>query len=269
MWPLAGHLKHLVLTWYFAFKDFVVPSKIIMQQWQARKIASKQCLHDLIRSRCPRAVTCSMVVRALADQELEIEQQTQIGVLLEGLEKTLGAFRSHPEVQRWIDEHRADLNTPHFRARCLLLRGPSRAGKTQKAMSLFGYKATLVVNCQGLGTNLPSLREYDRARHSAIVWDEVDEGQVLANKLVFQCGAWPVQLSQSVCNQHSYQRWFYNCAMILCSNTFRTTQQDGLASAEAEDWLQANLVDARLPLGQAWYEQPEPARMAGCAFSCV
>jgi hypothetical protein len=53
------------------------------------------------------------------------------------------------------------------------------------------------------------------AVHRAIVFDEIDEGQALANKLVLQAGPWPVLLSQSVCNQHSYSKWFYGCAMIL------------------------------------------------------
>ena len=87
------------------------------------------------------------------------------------------------------------------------------------------------------------------------MFDEIDEGQVLANKLVFQAGPWPVHLSQSVCNQHSYAKWFYGCAMILCSNTFRMSSQDGLDDVAAIDWLQSNIVDARLPEGRTWYDQ--------------
>ena len=174
--------------------------------------------------------------------------------VLHDLEKALGFFRDTEVVQKWVSEHARNKNRIHFRSSSLLLRGASQAGKTQKAFSLFGYSRTLVVNCQGLGTALPSLRDYTRSDHDCIIFDEIDEQQVLANKLVFQCGPWPVELSQSVCNQHSYRRWFYNCALILCSNTFRMTQEDGLECPAAIDWLQANIMDARLPDGNKWYE---------------
>ena len=93
------------------------------------------------------------------------------------------------------------------------------------------------------------------AVHRAIVFDEIDEGQAFANKLVFQAGPWPVLLSQSVCNQHSYSTWFYGCARILCSNTFRMSSDDGLCDMAAVDWLQSNIVDAKLPEGQTWFDQ--------------
>ena len=179
--------------------------------------------------------------------------------MLDSLEQSLGSFRSHPTVDAWLLERSLDAARPRFRSKCLLLRGKSRSGKSQKALSLFGYKRTLSVKCQGLGTGLPSLRPFLHAHHEAIVFDEIDEQQVLANKLMFQCGPWPVQLSQSVCNQHAYERWFYGCAMILCSNTFRMTAAEGL-SVEAEDWLTANVMDACLSAGEVWYElQPKPA----------
>ena len=227
---------------------------MIMQQWQARKLSTQQVLDDLVRSRCPRAVACINVVENLRNRELAKEERGLVDAVLRDLEGELGIFRDHAVVQKWMAEHARNRNRIHFRSASLLLRGASQAGKTQKAFSLFGYSRTLVVNCQGLGTALPSLREYMRADYNCIIFDEIDEQQVLANKLVFQCGPWPVELSQSVCNQHSYRRWFYNCAMILCSNTFRMTQEEGLECLAAIDWLQANIKDARLPDGQRWYE---------------
>ena len=44
--------------------------------------------------------------------------------------------------------------------------------------------------------------------------------------------------------------------MILCSNTFRMTQEEGLKDPTDEDWLQANILDARLEPGQRWYFSP-------------
>ena len=184
---------------------------------------------------------------------MEEELRESVEAVLGHLERSLGSFCAHPKVDEWLEQRAHDALRPHFRSKSLLLRGKSRSGKSQKALSLFGYTRTLLVNCQGLESALPSLRAYDRVKHDAIVFDEVDERQILANKLVFQCGPWPVELSQSVCSQHCYTRWFHGCAMILCSNTFRMTQQEGLG-AEAEDWLTSNVIDARLGADEVWYE---------------
>ena len=43
--------------------------------------------------------------------------------------------------------------------------------------------------------------------------------------------------------------------MILCSNTFRMSADDGLDDAAAVDWLPANIVDAKLPVGRTWYDK--------------
>ena len=238
-------------------KDFPVSSKLVMQQWQAGKLTSAQAVRDLVRSRCARAAHCITVVEALRDREEAALQEQQVHDLMRRLEWMLGAFRSHPVIDQFLEEHRKQQTQPHFRASCLLLRGQSQSGKTRKANSLFGVSRTLSVNCQGLGTALPSLRAFNRDLHDAIAFDEISAEQVLHNKLVFQCGPVPVELSQSVCNQHMYKRWFYNCAMILCSNTFRMTQEEGLKDPTDEDWLQANILDARLEPGQRWYFSPD------------
>ena len=236
-------------------QDFAVPAKMIMQQWTARKLSDEQVRTDLVHSRCPRAPAMLSAVATMIAQAEKMDIDAEAQRVLMKLESTLGSFCSLPSIDTWLSTFHDPIQQPRFRRQCLLLRGASRTGKTQKALSLFGYQCTLVVNCQGLGTHLPCLRSYDRAKHRAIVFDEIDESQVLANKLVFQAGPWPVHLSQSVCNQHSYSKWFYGCAMILCSNTFRMSAQDGLDDVAAIDWLQSNIVDAKLPEGRAWYDQ--------------
>lgn len=227
-------------------------SKVIMDQWQKRKISSEQAKEDLIRSRCRGASNSLALIEALDKRAEELELQEKVGAVLDKLERSLGSFRSHAQVDAWLAEREEHAATVHFRSRSLLLRGKSKSGKSQKALSLFGYKKTLLVNCQGLDTGLPSLRPFLHAHHQAIVFDEISEQQVLHNKMVFQCGPWPVQLSQSVCNQHAYERWFYGCALILCSNKFAMSKAEGL-DEEEEDWLRSNVVDCWLPAGEAWY----------------
>ncbi len=103
----------------------------------------------------------------------------------------------------------------------LPLKGKSQSGKTHKAISIFGHSRFLVVNCQGLGANLPSLCTFSRENHMCIIFHECCSRHVLANKLVFQAGVDPVTLGQSVCNAHAYQIWLHAVPMILCSNDFQ------------------------------------------------
>jgi hypothetical protein len=90
------------------------------------------------------------------------------------------------------------------------------------------------------------------ARHQAIVFDECNEQQVLQNKLLFQAGPNQVALSQSVCNQHRYEIYVYQVAMIICSNRFKL-EEGGALTTEDADWLNTNIVALRLPQGQKWY----------------
>ena len=125
-------------------------------------------------------------------------------------------------------------------------------GKSQKAMSLFGIAHTMVLNSQGLQTTLPSLRSVVPEQIRCIVFDEISAEQVLANKLVFQAGPWPVTLGQSACGQLAYSLNLYAMPMVCCSNDFKTSQADGL-SEDAEAWLRENMFEASPPEGLAWF----------------
>jgi hypothetical protein len=143
---------------------------------------------------------------------------------------------------------------PKLRFKPLLLLGESCSGKTRKGVSLFGSQGTLTVNCQGMAPALPSIREFDRDTHMAILWDEVSEQQVLCNKLVFQSGLERCVLQQSACNGFSYSKWLFRVPMILCSNTFSFTGPPNKPlSMEDQDWLQQNIIAALLPQDVRWY----------------
>ena len=114
-----------------------------------------------------------------------------------------------------------------------------------------------MVNCQGLGTNLPSLRQFSREKHLCIIFDECSSQQVLANELVFQAGVDPVTLGQSACNVHAYEIWLHAVPMILCSNDFQMVSSNNEAMTQAEeDWLTTNIIDGSLPAGETWNDIP-------------
>ena len=162
-------------------------------------------------------------------------------------------FRGHVCIDQWRKQYDVENYGKLARFSSLLLTAGSRAGKSWKALSIFGVQATLKVNCQGLSlATLPSLSTFDRRLHRAILFDEIRPDQVLGNKEVFQAPAFPVSLAQSNCNAFCYQLWLYQIALVCCSNHFPMSQAEGL-SADEEDWLQANLVQVELPEGQRWY----------------
>ena len=128
-------------------------------------------------------------------------------------------------------------------------------GKTQRGMDLFGPEQTMQVNCQGLPAGcLPSIANFDRSKVKSIPWDEIRVDQVLGNKELFQATNRVVVLGQSACNQHRYEVYVYQTAMILCSNYFPMSVAEGLGCKSDEDWLQKNIVRAELPPGQAWFD---------------
>jgi hypothetical protein len=194
------------------------------------------------------------VIDWYGESELSNAQDFQVDAVRAKVETKLRPFHGSHSIDVFLEQFVASSSGPKQRYRMLLLRGLSRSGKTAKACSLFGSMNTLVANCQGMSPDLPSIMAFERAKHQAIVWDEIDEQQVLANKKVFQASVDPVALGQSKCNQHAYKRWLHAVPMILCSNVFAWPDDEkcGLPSEDA-DWLRKNIIIAPVPDGGRWY----------------
>ena len=245
----------LLLIWVaYCVQDFSVSSKNIMQLWQAGKMSHESCKEELVKSRGSGLQSCYAMVEFVESKEKSVMSDVQIEVLGNQLRSKMLAFKSHPDVDDWKRQYDPHNFGKLVRYKILLLVGKSRSGKTQFAKSLFGNTQTMVLNCQGLGTAIPSLREVNRAVHCCIVFDEVCEKQVLDNKVLFQAGIEKVALAQSRCGGFRYDIWPYGLAMILCSNTFLMTVQDGLEGEDDEDWLRANIVVVERKVGDLWYE---------------
>ena len=239
-------------------QDFLISFKMVHDNWAAKKISHDVARDLAMRSRC---LGCDKLIHLIS--WVQEREQTEVicrqAEALRGiLESSLGRFRTSPKIVVWQSQYMASKLEQSLRYMALLLRGKSKSGKTRKAISIFGHPRSLVVNCQGLGANLPSLRSFSREKHKCIIFDECNSRQVLSNKLVFQAGVDPVTLGQSACNAHAYDVWFHAVPMILCSNDF---QMEGNASApmssEEEEWLAANIIDGSLPEGEAWHIAPD------------
>ena len=231
-------------------QDYAVSAKQILSVWAPRKISHQTAREDLVKSRDLAAARMINHVDFIATQEEAMLAREEEEEALARMQSLLGAFRDHDQITGWLGQY-AIMPKP-MRFRTLLLNGISGSGKSQKGVSLFGFKNTLTVNCQGLGVNLPSLRLYVKGIHLCILFDEINEQQVLANKLLFQSGPWRITLGQSACNQHAYTKHFHGVALICCSNTFKMPPHPDLTPEDA-DWLDKNVVQASPPSGCKWH----------------
>jgi hypothetical protein len=246
--PSMMMLKSLAVT-----KDFQVDANMILQQWQARKLHGNVAVHELVKSRHMFALKGCSLVRDLICEENTANLAAEILKVQTSLLSTLRRFRDHETINDWLEQFAVSNYGSKHRFRPLLLVGGTQQGKTSKALSIFGHMASVKVCCQGLPNGvIPSIREFDRLEHKCIIWDECRYDQVLGNKEVMMSPATPIVLQQSQCNQHSFTKWLYMTAHILCSNHFPMTVEEGLTPEEA-DWLSGNLFTAKLPVGQAWF----------------
>lgn len=235
-------------------QDFCVPVKSIWELWQHRKMSHEDCKQELLKSRHMGAAKLIGVLDAHIAEERRAVHLAALEQARGLVESEFGKFREHPLLDEFLAQFQGRMVKPQARYKCLLLRGESRSGKSQRALQLFGSDATLAVNCQGVSPGLPSIRSFNRSKHAAILWDEIDEQQVLQNKLCFQSGMQIVTLGQSACNAFAYEVLLHAVPMILCSNTFCMQVRNGKPLPEEDvQWLAENVIEVRLGPGEKWF----------------
>ncbi len=241
-------------------QDYAVTFKALFDLWAQKKLSHEEARKTAVTVRCLGAERLVSSINWTEERELAMQCAVQVNDLRQLQEETLGRFRTTPAILEWQRQYQSPQSDKALRFKPLLLQGASQSGKSRKAISIFGHAHTLIVNCQGLGNNLPSLRGFLRSEHKCIVFDEASSQQVLANKLVFQAGVDELTLSQSACNAHAYSVWLFAVPMVLCSNYFQVVSRPGSKMApEDEEYLARNLVDGSLPVGDLWYEKPPSA----------
>ena len=223
-----------------------------------RKLSHAECMRQLTLTRCHQLESLISNVRYVQQLEHKQEWERQRLVVTRSLATFANAFIKHDVVEDWKLQYTPARYGVARRFKILVLRGESMAGKSSFAESLFGEQQTLLLNCQGLDSDLPSLRDFDRSLHRCIVFYEVVHTQVLNNKTLFQAGKNIVWLGQSRCGGFAYPIWPYQIATVCCSNKFAVTQAEGLQSAEDEDWMSKNLVVVELPRHACWFTSACP-----------
>ena len=212
----------------------------VMNMWQGHKVNHELAIKELYRTRGPVALRFIQHIEAVQQYEKEKSEHAAQREVNKLLEKMLRPFIEHPLVDEWKAQYSLQSYGVCRRFKFLVLRGCSQAGKTVFAENLWGEQNTIVVQCQGLGADLPSLRHLERDQHKCIVFDEIHHSAVLNNKAFFQAGKNILELAQSKCGAHRYSVFPYQIALICCSNRFATTTEEGLELDEDEDWIQKN-----------------------------
>lgn len=229
---------------------------IVWTNWREGKISDAAAGRDIVMSKDPRAPAILQAFDTLCKRRRMLDQQDQIVEVQRKLRDRQAAFRQHDITSKWLLQFDKKNYGILSRFKILAVVGSSEAGKTSYGMSILGAERSLKVGCGSCPTGvLPSLSQFDRTKHKAIVFDECTVQQILTNREFFQSSQYPQTMSQSVCNQHSYEIWVYMTAMIVCCNDLATTVDQGLSESEA-DWMQTNVTLVRLPHGEKWFLQP-------------
>ena len=138
-----------------------------------------------------------------------------------------------PDIDRW----RMGYEELEERYCMLVLYGPSRAGKSRLARSLFGFDRTLVIDVQH--AKRPDLHGFRRGEHMAILLDEVaDPSFIVNNKKLLQAHVDGAILGQSATQTYTYEVFLWRIPIILTTNNWDLTR---LTEAEL-DWVRANCV---------------------------
>jgi hypothetical protein len=237
-------------------EDFPLAVAVIWHMWRSHKIGDEQALKDLTFCRDYRADSAVGILRGLILKEQQWTRQQKIKTLQDMLQSQQQEFLKHPVVDKWVASFSPSAWGARRRWPSLILLGPSMVGKTCRAVDLWGHEKTLKVSCNGLQNGLlPSLKDFDRERHSAIVFDELQPEQILANREIFQAGVHENKLSQSACGQHEYRVWLYCIPLIGCTNSLDIDRKRPTYAGDKE-WLDKNLVVVSLAAGQTWFAQP-------------
>jgi hypothetical protein len=235
-------------TWPYG-QDWQVRAPMVMALWRARKLTHEAARRELVGCRDRAHVHLSEV------DKLEREEYALHWRLAAPAVRGQSALRPWkpptPLESEWLAQYAAGDPAAEAlrRFRLLVLDGPSRTGKTERACAYFGVEHTLVVNCQGVAA--PCLHQWLSGRYRAVVFDEADWRLVWGNRQLMQAGVHPVLLGQSTCNEHAYSVHVFRAPMVVTSNAFWADCPSG----PERDWIMANTLYVRV-LQPMWTQTP-------------
>jgi len=206
---------------------YPVPGRWPEGLWKARKLthSTYESYLFLCRDGVPTRKRNLEAVREREEADLE---QKEMEAVVQRIRQTFH-FPVHPEADAWLAGFLEEKDRYPF----LLLLGPSRAGKTEYAKSLFKSPLELKV---GTLEQLPDgLRAFDRKRHDGIVLDDVrDFGFLVRHQEKLQ-SKYDVRLELGTTpgGQCTYHKWLWRVPLVVTAN-YSTTGRELL---DTDDFL--------------------------------
>ena len=228
-------------TNFLKCRDFPVRSLWIMKMWRVHKMDHDDAKLELWEAREKAHAFVHEIERV---QREEAEQAARAAAARSRRELRLCPFVAPSAAEvNWLRQFaRVDggCALPLRRYRCLIYDGPSRTGKTERALSWFGQDQTLAVNCQGVRS--PCLKDFEAGGYRAICYEEASWELLWQNRQLFQSGLNPVLLGQSQCNEHAYWVNVFGTPQLATSNNFF----EGCECGEARAWIASNAFYVRV-----------------------
>ena len=223
------------------YKDYGVNAEWTWNLLQQEKISHEDARLEFIKGKknlTRHLANLDALRLELAAQEMEDDIRRK-NVELAATQKKM---KTIPAVSAWLSE----LSATRDRKKFLVLNGPSRLGKTQFAIGLYGREHTLEVNCAS--ADHPPLRAFSPKHHKCVVFDEAPTSMVVSNKRLFQSPNCKVIIGLSPTNMNAYPVYLNDAALIICTNTWHH-ELAAMKDADAQ-WLRQNMVfvDVQAPL---------------------
>ena len=216
---------------------FVVDAKWIMEWYRKGKVGPQQVIAEIVLCKCAGAERACREVGFLEDKGVEIRGNHERYKVREELMRAFRAFKMFPLIKKWMSYYTSEFWGVLSRFLFLVLVGPSKLGKTNLALSLFGIHYTYVSNSQGVAE--PYLKGYSPRFHKAILFDECSPETVLRCKQVFQANSDGCSLGHSPTGQYVNFHWLYQVPLIITTNTWLSEEELQL---EENKWLVNNSV---------------------------
>lgn len=221
----------------------------ITDWWRRGKIGPNKAVLEIVTWKVANGCKFQSEIEWNVTKQTELDGEKERFKVREHLMSAFGTFKRFIPIQRWMSFYKSKHWGTASRFRFLVLVGPSRMGKTNLALSLFGIHYTYVSNCQGVKE--PYLIGYSKRTHKAILMDECKPEVVLSNKQLFQANADGCITGQTPSGQYVKYWWLYQVPLIICTNEWLGEKEK---ADPANAWLLENSVVVEI-LDKAYNER--------------
>ena len=222
---------------YQAPDKFLIQGNWIHEWWRKGKIGPEKAIEEIVTWKASNGRKLIEDIEWNENKKVELQGFKERFKVRNHLMAAFKTFRFFTPIQRW----RAFYKRSHWgkasRFRFLVLVGPSKLGKTNLALSLFGVHYTYVSNAQGVSE--PYLHGYSKRHHKAILLDECTPECVLANKQFFQANADGCTTGHTPSGQYVRYWWLYQVPLIICTNKWLSEAEKQVGENK---WLVENSV---------------------------